>query len=135
MQTELCLLQDACRFYTDTCIKVHSKPRLIPLLYHTRGGTLKKCVVSKSHTSLFKPARVTSLHIIMTLLTSDVITPPHLRGPLITCIYNDAAPLITCIYNDAAPLITCIYNDAAPLRPPAKGGRTAPILLLASVHC
>ena len=38
---ELCLLQDACRFYTDTCIKVHSKPRLIPLLYHTRGETLK----------------------------------------------------------------------------------------------
>jgi hypothetical protein len=38
---ELCLLQDACRFYTDTCIKVHSKPILIPLLYHTRGGTLK----------------------------------------------------------------------------------------------
>jgi hypothetical protein len=44
----------------------HSKPRLIPLLYHTRGGTLKKCVISNFCPTLFTLARVTSLHIIMT---------------------------------------------------------------------
>jgi hypothetical protein len=44
---------------------IHSKPRLIPLLYRTRGATLKKCLVSKFCPSLFKLARVTSLHIIM----------------------------------------------------------------------
>jgi hypothetical protein len=59
---ELCLLQDACRFYTDTCIKVHSKPILIPLLYQTRGGTLK--MLSQQ-----------VLHIIMTYANDDA--PPQ----------------------------------------------------------
>jgi hypothetical protein len=43
----------------------HSKPILIPLLYRTRGEDTKQCLVSKFHASLFKLARVTSLHIIM----------------------------------------------------------------------
>jgi hypothetical protein len=42
------------------------KPILIPLLYHTRGEAAKRCVVSKFHLIVFKLARVTSLHIIMT---------------------------------------------------------------------
>jgi hypothetical protein len=31
----------------------------------------KKCLVRKSHTALFKPARVTSLHIIMTYVNDE----------------------------------------------------------------
>jgi hypothetical protein len=54
----------------------HSKPILIPLLYHTRGWTLKM----PSQQVLSEHARVTSLHIIMTyfLLMRDVTTRPHL---------------------------------------------------------
>jgi hypothetical protein len=87
----------------------HSKPRLIPLLYHTRGGTLKNTYWASFAWSCLNtpawrqylpdPARVTSLRTLI-------------------C----AAPLITCIYNDAPPWI---FNDAPHLRrhaPPQKSG-------------
>ena len=49
----------------------HSKPILIPLLYHTRGRTLKKCLVSKFCQILPDLARVTSMHIL------SEHPPPH----------------------------------------------------------
>jgi hypothetical protein len=85
--------------YTCGNLSFSSKDTAITLLYinfdnnftkinpsivsHTRKDA-KKCVVSKSHTSLFKPARVTSLYIIMTYTNDDALP----------WIFNDALPFL-----------------------------------------
>jgi hypothetical protein len=51
----------------------HTKPILIPLLYHTRGRTLKKCLVSKFCQIFPDLARVTSMHIL------SEHPPPHAK--------------------------------------------------------
>jgi hypothetical protein len=79
---ELCSPQDACRFYTDAYLKVHSKPRLIPLLYHTRGETLKNILMyifdylTTKHIAVY-PEYISFRYITLMLLhkVSDSFTP------------------------------------------------------------
>ena len=58
----------------------HSKATLIPLLYHTRGGTLKKCVVSIFRLDAFKLARVTSC-IYYDVIHNQFPPPSRMRPP------------------------------------------------------
>ncbi len=69
----------------------HSKATLIPLLYRSRGGDAKKCLVSK-----FCP-----------------ISPKLCPGDIITCLLLPAWRHLPAYIMCAAPciLITCIYND------------------------
>jgi hypothetical protein len=127
------LYKTSCRFYTDTCIKVHSKAIiLIPLLYHTRGGTLKNAY-SASFVR-FRPRDVITClnlpawrHYSASLLLtppphSSALPPPLLRpssAPPPPFIRPSSAPPLPQKSGSNGPYITT--GTFSPLAPSGKG--------------